>query len=72
VPAVPVQPSGSSIETRIRDAERFAGESLVLLLKHQPTGVELDVSMAGTDFEHEALAASSVTMLVRRVPHGAS
>jgi hypothetical protein len=49
------------IVPRIRDAERFASESLVLLLKHQPTGVEIDVSMAWTDFEHEALAAGSVT-----------
>jgi hypothetical protein len=46
------------ISPRIRDAERFASESLVLLLKHQPTSVELDISMAWTDFEHEALAAS--------------
>src|SRR5215468_2335917 len=46
---------------RIRDAERFASESLVLLLKHQPTGVELDVSTAWTDFELEALAACSLT-----------
>ncbi len=44
---------------RIDDAERFASESLVLLLKHEPTGVEFDVSMAWTDFEHEAIAASS-------------
>lgn len=49
------------IVPRISDAARFASESLVLLLKHQPTDVELDVTMAWTDFEHEALAASSVT-----------
>src|SRR4051812_43764123 len=49
------------IVPRIRDAERFASESLVLLMKHQPTGVELDISMAWTDFEYEALAASSPT-----------
>jgi hypothetical protein len=57
------------IVPRIRDAERFASESLVLLLKHQLTGVELDVSMAWTDFEHEALAASSITTFgVARAP----
>lgn len=44
---------------RIDDLERFAAESLVLLLKHQPTGIDLDVSLAWTDFEHEAIAASS-------------
>lgn len=47
------------IVPRINDVERFARDSLVLLLRHQPTGVELDVSMAWTDFEHEAIAASS-------------
>jgi hypothetical protein len=46
---------------RIDDAEQFASESLVLLLKHEPTGVEFDVSLAWTDFEHAAIAASSVT-----------
>lgn len=53
------------IVPRIRDAERFASESLVLLLKHQPTDVEIDVSMAWTDFEHEALAACSITKFGR-------
>jgi hypothetical protein len=48
------------IVPRIDNAERFASESLVLLLRHGPTGVEFDVSMAWTDFEHAAIAASSV------------
>lgn len=48
------------IVPRIDNAERFASESLVLLLRHDPTGVEFDVSMAWTDFEHAAIAASSV------------
>lgn len=48
------------IVPRIDNAERFASESLVLLLRHAPTGVEFDVSMAWTDFEHAAIAASSV------------
>ena len=48
------------IVPRIDNAERFASESLVLLLRHSPTGVEFDVSMAWTDFEHAAIAASSV------------
>jgi len=57
------------IVPRIRDAERFASESLVVLLEHQPTGVELDVSLAWTDFEYEALVASSVaTFGVARAP----
>jgi hypothetical protein len=48
------------IVPRIDNAERFASESLVLLLRHGPTGVEFDVSMAWTDFEHAAIAASSI------------
>jgi hypothetical protein len=32
----------------------------VLLLRHDPTGVEFDVSFAWTSFEHEAISASSV------------
>ncbi|HUQ06983.1 MAG TPA: hypothetical protein VM261_31040 [Kofleriaceae bacterium] len=44
---------------RIADAERFARESLVLLLRHEPSGVEVDLSMAWTQFEHEAIAAAS-------------
>ena len=40
------------IAPRIDDAERFAAESLVLLLRHETTGIEFDVSMAWTDFEH--------------------
>lgn len=48
------------IVPRIADAERFASESLVLLLRHSPTGVDFDVSMAWTNFEHAAIAASSI------------
>lgn len=48
------------IVPRIDDAERFARASLVLLLKHERTGVEFDVSMAWTDFERDAIEASSV------------
>lgn len=49
------------IVPRIEDAERFARESLVLLLRHEPTAVDFDVSLAWTDFEHEAIGAASVT-----------
>lgn len=48
------------IVPRIADAVQFASESLVLLVKHEPTGVELDITMAWTDFEHEALEAASL------------
>lgn len=48
------------IVPRIDDAERFAAENLVLLLKHVPSRVELDVSLAWTAFEHEAIASAEV------------
>ena len=44
-----------AVEPRIADAERFAGDNLVLLLRHAPTDVEIDLSLAWTAFEHEAL-----------------
>jgi hypothetical protein len=45
------------IVPRIENAEVFAQETFVLLLRHEPTGVEFDVSLAWTAFEHEALDA---------------
>jgi hypothetical protein len=47
--------AGQRVEARIEDAARFAADNLVLLVRHAPTGVELDVSLAWTAFEHEAL-----------------
>jgi hypothetical protein len=47
------------IVPRIDDAEAFVRESMVLLLRHDPTGVELDVSFAWTVFEHDAIEAST-------------
>jgi len=48
------------IGPRIEDARQFARENLVLLLRHEPSGVEFDVSLAWTEFEHEAIAAATV------------
>ena len=48
------------IAPRIEHAARFARENLVLLLRHLPSGVEFDVSLAWTEFEHEAIAAATV------------
>jgi hypothetical protein len=44
------------IVPRIARADAFARVHLVLLLRHRPTGVDLDVSLAWSAFEHEALA----------------
>lgn len=45
----------SEIEPRIDDALAFAAKNLVLLLRHGPTGVDLDLSFGWTSFELEAL-----------------
>jgi hypothetical protein len=47
------------IRPRIDDAAAFARANLVLLVRHEPTGVDLDVSLAWSSFEHEALAAAT-------------
>jgi hypothetical protein len=44
---------------RIPDAVAFARANLVLLLRHEPTGVDLDVSFAWSAFEQEALVAAT-------------
>jgi hypothetical protein len=46
---------------RIEDAQAFAEANLVLLLRHQATGVDLDVSLAWSAFEHDALATATIT-----------
>jgi len=46
---------------RIDAAEAFAAANLVLLARHQPTEVDLDLSFGWTAFEHQALAASATT-----------
>lgn len=48
------------IVPRTADAEQFARENLVLLVRHEPSGVDLDISFAWTEFEHEAIAAATV------------
>lgn len=45
---------------RIDEAAQFARENLVLLLRHEPSGVDFDVSLAWTEFEHEAIAGATV------------
>ncbi len=53
------------IAMRIADAAAFARKNLVVLARHGPTGVDLDVSLAWSSFEHEALAASTVAAFGR-------
>jgi hypothetical protein len=49
------------IGPRIADAEAFAATNLVLLTRHRPTEVDLDLSPGWTRFEHEALDARAAT-----------
>jgi len=53
--------STHAVVPRIADALEFAEANLVLLLRHEPTGVDLDVSFAWTAFEHDALAGCTLT-----------
>jgi hypothetical protein len=49
---------GRGFKARNEDPLGFAEENLVLLLRHEATGVELDVSLAQLEFESEALASA--------------
>lgn len=48
------------VQPRINDAKAFAQANQVLLLRHAPSGVDVDVSLAWLPFELEALGASEV------------
>jgi hypothetical protein len=43
---------------RIDDARAFAQANQVMLLRHEPSGVDVDVSLAWLPFEIEAISAS--------------
>jgi hypothetical protein len=51
--------SRNNIVPRVPDAKVFATANLILLVIHEPSGVELDVSLGWTGFEQEALDARS-------------
>jgi hypothetical protein len=44
---------------RLPDALAFAHEARVLLLRHQPTGIDVDVALGCLPFEQEAVARAS-------------
>jgi hypothetical protein len=46
------------LEPRLSDALEFARRSRVLLMRHGPTGLDVDVTLAGLPFEEEALRRS--------------
>jgi hypothetical protein len=49
------------IVPRVEDAEAFAERNLVILARHTPTEVDLDLSFAWTTFEHEAMKVAQLT-----------
>jgi len=59
IPALLQQLAKQRIVPRIPNAKAFAQTNLILLVQHEPSGVELDVSLGWTGFEREALAARS-------------
>jgi predicted nucleotidyltransferase len=48
------------LAVRIDDAAAFAAANQVLLLRHEPSGVDVDLSLAWLPFELEALNAADV------------
>jgi hypothetical protein len=48
------------LPSRIEDARAFAQANQVILLRHPPSGVDVDVSLAWLPFELEALNASEM------------
>lgn len=46
---------------RIDDVAAFAAENQVVLLQHEPSGVDVDLSLAWLPFELDALAAADRT-----------
>lgn len=54
------------IVPRIDDAQAFARRSQVLLLQHEPSGVDIDLSLAWLPFESEALDRADLVSIGRR------
>src|SRR4029079_12136288 len=54
---------------RIPDVLAFAGKARVFLLRHEKSGIDVDISCAGTSFELEALGRATRIKIGRsRIP----
>ena len=53
----------AGIVPRIPDAAAFAATSQVLLMRHQPSGVDIDVSLASLPFEMEAISQAPLEVI---------
>ena len=54
------------IVPRVADAAAFVRQSQVLLLRHEPSGVDVDLSLAWLPFESDALERASDVAIGRR------
>lgn len=55
--------SAYNLAPRINDAADFARRQQVVLLQHQPTGINVDLSLAAIEFDYELIArANTVTI----------
>jgi len=52
--------AGRGLVPRIPNALAFADANQVLLLRHEPSGVEIDLSLAWLSFEEEAISAAEL------------
>jgi hypothetical protein len=55
IPSLLLALAEHQIVARATNAAEFAGENLVLLVTHQPTGIDLDISLGFTGFERQAI-----------------
>ena len=58
IPAVVDRMKKFNMEPRISDYEKFAKNSRMLLMRHVPSGINIDISMGLLAFEREAVSRS--------------
>jgi len=64
--AVLLKLAAQGIRPRIDDAQAFARRSQVLLLEHEPSGIDIDLSLAWLPFESEALDRADLLSIGKR------
>ncbi len=63
IPSLLVEAAKLGIEPRISDAADFARKSRVLLLRHMPSGIDIDLSLGALPFEVEMVERSKMVDL---------
>jgi hypothetical protein len=63
LPILVLAASAYNITPRVPDVIEFARQSRVVLLQHEPTGVDIDISLGAMPFEVEAIARGKVVDL---------